>query len=402
MDFSKAAATQATTPATPLPPLMLDTTTSSPAFGFPAKTAATTSMPLQRKLQQLRYAAWENDLAVIKDLLQSIEDDGDAFDSGSESIECDFGESVQQNNSHNSDFGFGPLHCAASMGNVEMLHSILAANVCDVDEPDKDGNTALMWAISYASADSASASPATAAGSFDDDLAKRTEMELVEALIDSGANVNKVNYEGETPLFAAVKLGSVEKVAFLLENGADPNIHDLDGATCLHHAASLGLDSIAAVLLRNGAFLNQPDEWEECALHWAVREGGEGAMRIVKMLAEHGAVLDIYNEDNETPLDLAVETGDDRMVQLLLSLGAMGSGFDSMTIADDCDDDDCDAGVTANSTVFFEPKVATSSANAHHNSAFFEEKATPGLLAWTAEASQVMRACEQSLTHLVA
>jgi ankyrin repeat protein len=363
------------------------------------------SMPLQHQLQQLRHAAWEDDLNVIKDLLQSIEDEGSASDSSEASsmtdgAGCHFPETTQQQ----QQFSFGPLHCAASMGNVEMLNSILAANVCDVDEVDKDGKTALMWAVSYActSAPPASGGAPTPASSYEPDFfnagsalaKKRTELELVEALIDHGANVNKPNFEGETPLFAAVKLGCAEKVAFLLENGADPNAKDINGATCLHHAAALGMDAIVAILLRNGAFFNERDEWDECALHWAVREGGESAMRIVKLLAEHGAVLDIYNDDDETPLDLAMEIGDDRMVQLLLSLGAMGSGFDSMSIADDYDDDH----VAYFGELPHHAPFATTAAPASS----FEDKAAPGLLAWSDQARQVMRACEQSLTHLVA
>jgi ankyrin repeat protein len=339
------------------------------------------SMRIQRKLA---VAAWENDLTVITDILQSIEDGGGVAHGGEASMAK--GATHLAGAAQQPDFG--PLHCAASMGNVEMLHSILAANVCDVDAIDKDGNTALMWAIAHSCNNNGeTTSPAS---SFDDvsDLAKRNEMELVEALVDSGANVNKPNFEGETPLFAAVKLGCAEKVAFLLENGADPNVKDINGATCLHHAATLGLDNIVALLLRNGAFLNQQDEWDECALHWAVREGGESAMRIVKLLSAHGAVLDIYNEDGETPLDLAMDIGDERMVQLLLSLGALGSRFDSMTL--DGDDD-----VARRSSAI--------AADQHQQAASFPElKATPGLLAWSAEASQVARACEQSLTHLVA
>lgn len=346
----------------------------------------------QQKLEQLRYAAWENDLTEIKDILQSLEDEGvhdhrqgAAFDYSPSSMMMMMDEPTSAANHHQN--GFGPLHYAASMGNIEMLQSILAANVCDVDEVDKDGNTALMWAISHVSAGPASSGSSGGShspSSLDVDAGKRTELELIEALVDSGANPNKANYEGVTPLMAAVKLGCVEKVALLLENGADPNLKDIDGATCLHFAASLGLETITALLLRNGAFLNCRDEWDECALHWAVREGGESAARIVKLLAEHGAILDIGNDDGETPLDLAVETGDDRMVQTLLSLGAMGSGFDAMSIADDyCLSDR--AGVEGRQEVF-EP----------------QQKASPVLLAWSAEANRVARACEQSLTHLAA
>lgn len=376
-------------------------------------------MPLQRQLQQLRHAAWEDDLSVIKDLLQSIEDEGSASDSSEASSVTDGGcipfPETAQLGSTSADFGFGPLHCAASMGNVEMLTSILAANVCDVDELDKDGNTALMWAISYActSAPPPSGGAPTPSSSYvepdcyvgGDCAKKRRELELVEALIDHGANVNKANFEGETPIFAAVKLGCAEKVAFLLENGADPNVKDINGATCLHHAAALGMDTIVAILLRNGAFFNERDEWDECALHWAVREGGDRAMRIVRLLAEHGAVLDIYNDDDETPLDLAMEIGDDRMVQLLLSLGALGSGFDSMTIADDYEDDHVACFGNAHHHQPQPHAAATLAALAATPLGSFEEeqdKPAPGLLAWTDEASQVMRACEQSLTHLVA
>jgi len=361
-------------------------------------------MPLQRKLQLLSLAAWENDLGVLRDLLHSMEEEEEEEEEA-EATPSE-GRAPSSPGQRRESLGFGPLHCSAAMGNAEMLHSILSANVCDIDEPDKDGNTPLIWAILYActsasdtacwprfsspSFSSSAASPSSSCGEASE-LGRRSELELVEALIDNGANVNKANYAGETPLLLAVKLGCVEKVNLLLENGADPNIQDINGASCLHYAATLGLETIAASLLRNGAFLNQRDEWDECALHWAVREGGEIAMRIVRMLANHGAELNVRNEDGETPLDLAIETGDHDVAQLLLSLGAMDCDLatSSMALADDSDEDQ--------ELVGGAPPAFSSSGQDEEST-----KVTPGLLAWTAEASQVVQSCQKSLTHLVA
>jgi hypothetical protein len=58
---------------------------------------------------------------------------------------------------------------------------------------------------------------------------------FVKQLVESGANVNAADNDGETPLMAAAELGHLAKVRFLLAHGARPNARDNMGRTALDY-----------------------------------------------------------------------------------------------------------------------------------------------------------------------
>ena len=74
----------------------------------------------------------------------------------------------------------------------------------------------------------------------------------VRKLIDSGADVNARDAEGNTPLILASFYASPKCVALLLEKGADPNICSKDGASPLHAALASGNKSIADRIRASG------------------------------------------------------------------------------------------------------------------------------------------------------
>ena len=70
--------------------------------------------------------------------------------------------------------------------------------------------------------------------------ALKNSQELVELLLDHGANVNQANAFGETPLHFACQAASLHCVNKFIENGADLRAEDGAGRTCIHHAARSG------------------------------------------------------------------------------------------------------------------------------------------------------------------
>jgi ankyrin repeat protein len=194
-----------------------------------------------------------------------------------------------------SNSGFGPLHFAASLGNLEIVNRLLATGLVNRDARDKDGNTALMWVVAANGSD-----------------------ELLEALIDNGVDLNIQNYIGETALFIAASRGYTEKVEFLLENGARTQISNLDGATPLHAAAAGGHEEVVSALINYGAFLNVGDDEDDTPLHWAVREGQK---RIISILVSAGCEVNAVNGDGETPLALAMAFDAQDIIDWLASMG---------------------------------------------------------------------------------
>ena len=96
------------------------------------------------------------------------------------------------------------------------------------------------------------------------DVISRTKnVQIIQALIDAGANINATGYNGATPLILAVSDGSQEVyfIQFLLSKGADVNQPNSMKATPLMNLAATTYNrkntqaqiSIAKMLLQAGA-----------------------------------------------------------------------------------------------------------------------------------------------------
>ncbi len=78
------------------------------------------------------------------------------------------------------------------------------------------------------------------------------DVELVEKLLKSGADVNVVNEELETPLHLAAGGGHLGLVELLIKHGADVNAQDSEGRTPLC-IATANNDVVVELLLKHGA-----------------------------------------------------------------------------------------------------------------------------------------------------
>ena len=78
--------------------------------------------------------------------------------------------------------------------------------------------------------------------------------EIVQVLLDAGAEVNPIDSFGDTPLMMAAMRGHVEVVKVLLSAGADVNfVSVLSGYTLLHGAAAYGELAVVRELCERGA-----------------------------------------------------------------------------------------------------------------------------------------------------
>jgi len=172
---------------------------------------------------------------------------------------------------------YSNLHFHACVGSKTSVFE--SSSFGELNKQDHQGNTPLMWAVSEGNDD------------------------IVQLLVEQGANVNAQNFSGETALFVAATRGFDTIAQTLLENGANVQITNIDGVSPLHMAAANGNLSTMALLVRYGAFVNSQDDNGDSPLHFAVRENQS---RLVEMLVSHcNADVDIVNDDQETPLELA-------------------------------------------------------------------------------------------------
>lgn len=85
-----------------------------------------------------------------------------------------------------------------------------------------------------------------------------TNLELIELLIDSGADVNAQSTGGETPIMKAISFDNADATKTLLEKGADSEIENKMGRNAISFAkasrnkdilAALGVDESGDVLM---------------------------------------------------------------------------------------------------------------------------------------------------------
>lgn len=149
-------------------------------------------------------------------------------------------------------------------------------------------------------------------------------IETIDAIIAKGGKIEAVNKDGLTPLHHAVKEGSHEKVKKLLSHGAKVNIVDNSGNSPLITAIEsdrlyYSID-IISLLIEAGANPNLKDSYGNTALHTAVFTN---QVKIVQTLLSLGAMVDSINEKGFTPFSYAkILPGREKIQEALLQKGA--------------------------------------------------------------------------------
>ncbi len=251
-----------------------------------------------------------------------------------------------------------PLLFAAREGNLDMAR-LLVDRQADIERPSANGTRPLVVAITNnhialslflleKGADVNAAdifykrSPLFAAVEMrDPDYVRdsappvpdtRDPMELIKALLDRGANPNArvnttpfrgfyqvsanwANFDGQTPFLRAALSGDVTLMRLLLEHGADPNLGASDGATPLMAVAGVNwvvaqtfsrsdneFLEAAKLCLERGNDVNGVNSQGFAAMHGAANRGFDA---MIKLLAEHGAKLDVKDKQGRTPMTFA-------------------------------------------------------------------------------------------------
>ena len=142
--------------------------------------------------------------------------------------------------------------------------------------------------------------------------AKITEMIIGKA----DKNIINDSLDGKTPLIIAVGNSYFETAKILIENGADVNSVDFEGWSALSYAVNNGDIEIAKLLLTNKAKIN--DE-----LLLAIKSPiVESRIDMMKLLIDNGANINYADENEFTPLNIAIETGDMELTKFLITNGA--------------------------------------------------------------------------------
>ncbi|NOZ40498.1 MAG: hypothetical protein GXP24_09765 [Planctomycetes bacterium] len=148
----------------------------------------------------------------------------------------------------------------------------------------------------------------------------------IPALLKTGIKVDRLDADGATALWQAVRSSKRKSVRLLLAAGADPEIRDRQqswtplqcSAFCNH--GSDGIE-IAKLLLQHGANPNAVEpKYNETALHYAVIS--TQSPLLVQLLLDAGADIDALSSNGSTPLQSTVSQGNTEIADLLLASGA--------------------------------------------------------------------------------
>ena len=183
-----------------------------------------------------------------------------------------------------SDDGLTPLMRASGTGQLEEVRSLLKAGADVNAKLDSLGLTALMMAAGAGHLEvvkvllEAGADPNAAGGvahvgfftplSMAMNPRNKNRLDLIDTLLASGAQLNPPRWFPESALFAAVIHHDLEMIQALLNRGSDVNWENSIGSTALVRAVAMADANIEVVrlLLNAGANPNKPRLWvgDEC------------------------------------------------------------------------------------------------------------------------------------------
>ncbi|GAG26299.1 unnamed protein product, partial [marine sediment metagenome] len=199
--------------------------------------------------------------------------------------------------------GRTPLHIAARNNDTDMMELLIASGA-DVNAKDKDGwtplhNTPLYYVAAPDNADTFG-------------LPVVPDADIIPSMAPPY----------ETPLHYAPDRDSRGATKLLLANGADIEAKDNDGATPLHIAASAGNDYIVELLLSRGADIHAKDNNGDTPLAYALSWRRGMHPMVAKVLIDHGAEIDVTDDNKAMLLSFAAGAGFYDLVERLIASGA--------------------------------------------------------------------------------
>ncbi|KAF4556688.1 Ankyrin repeat-containing protein 30 [Elsinoe fawcettii] len=115
---------------------------------------------------------------------------------------------------------------------------------------------------------------------------QETSNTMIRFLLAHGADINKQDSHGDTPLHLAAATGNIEVITTLLEHSADPDLADWTGRTPLYAAVERGHQAAVTLLIEAATNIDWKDINGHSALHLAVQIGSE---TMVSTLLSNGA-----------------------------------------------------------------------------------------------------------------
>ncbi|KAJ3528187.1 hypothetical protein NM208_g10319 [Fusarium decemcellulare] len=156
---------------------------------------------------------------------------------------------------------------------------------------------------------------------------KYNNTSALEQLIAAGADINRRDWRGETPLIVGASLGRVEVIRLLLEHKEcrrQINQGDNDGLTALHKAARDACPEMVRMLLEAGSSAKKGNINGLVPLHMLAcsKSDQQTTREIIRLLQDRHAHLDVRDKQGETPAFEAVTFNNLPVLRALVDAGA--------------------------------------------------------------------------------
>lgn len=179
------------------------------------------------------------------------------------------------------DFGYRPMHYAATVGNLEMISILFHSPWYEVELEAYDDHhlTSFHRAVQF------------------------DHIKVAEYLLTKGSVVDTEGIDTLSALHRASYLGHSEMVKMLLKRGANINQQSLKfGMSSLHYALEMNQSAVASILVATGSDLKVKDTLGQTPLHTAVNSGAED---MVALLLSNGANINEGDDGGATPIFMA-------------------------------------------------------------------------------------------------
>ena len=278
----------------------------------------------------LNYAIWNDTSDIVRYLL----------DAGADAEQKDLsGESPLQNALsmgnpdivkllENSDDKVPALHRAALKGDLEGMKRLIAEGA-GINDKDEFERTPIEYALAAGQSDTTkflldqgvdiNLKTHTLGRPILHQAARAGMLDIVQILIEKGADLDTVSRNGGTVLHNAIWGGHKEIAELLISKGVKLDSKDRAGCTPLFIAADVGNIDIVELLIAQGADVNARNRTGSTPLLHAV---SQGKLSSVEKLISGGADVNVKNNRGQTPLDIAIDRGYTEIVELLKEHGA--------------------------------------------------------------------------------